>query len=49
MVSGLTFVLCFSRNLAQLTDLNRVASKTGIFAGRARIDQAVGLYYRKET
>ena len=25
------------------------ASKTGIFARRARVDQAVGLYYRKET
>ena len=23
--------------------------KTGIFARRARVDQAVGLYYRKET
>ena len=24
-------------------------SKTGIFAQRARVDQAVGLYYRKEN
>ena len=25
------------------------ASKTGIFAQRARVDQAAGLYYRKEN
>ena len=39
---------CFSTNPAQVNDLNGVASssKTGIFARRARVDQAVGLYYR---
>ena len=28
---------------------DNAASKTGIFAQRARVDQAIGLYYRKEN
>ena len=41
----------FPRNPARVNDLNRVvnSSKTEILAQRAGIDQAIGLYYRKET
>ena len=43
-------VMC-NKNLMLKSPLkvNSFASKTGIFARRARVDQAVGLYYRKQT
>ena len=36
-------------DLQKLKDVLQNASKTGILAQRARVDQAVGLYYRKEN
>ena len=42
-------VMC-NKNLMLKSPLkvNSFASKTGIFARRARVDQAVGLYYRNK-
>ena len=43
-------IICLNETkLSQDTQDELLASKTGIFAQRARVDQAVGLYYRKEN